>query len=71
MAYPTGEQTPVGARRFWQEAGKAEGPEHDFWHRAERQLQQQKNQPNLSDNSLSTPRERPKPGAAIEARPGN
>jgi hypothetical protein len=52
MAYPTDKQIRVRAHRLWEEAGKPEGREHEFWHQAERQLQHQENQPNLPDNSV-------------------
>jgi hypothetical protein len=52
MAYPTDDQIRVRAHLVWEEAGKPEGREHEFWYQAERQLQHQENQPNLPDNSV-------------------
>ena len=40
MAYPTDEQIRIRAYELWEQAGKPEGREEDFWHLAERDLQQ-------------------------------
>jgi DUF2934 family protein len=39
MVFPTDKQIRELAYRLWLEAGKPEGREKEFWHQAERQLQ--------------------------------
>jgi hypothetical protein len=38
MQKPTEEQIRVRAHELWEQAGKPEGREDEFWHQAERQL---------------------------------
>ena len=40
MAYPTDEQIRIRAHELWQQAGKPEGRDNEFWHLAERDLQE-------------------------------
>jgi len=40
MAYPTDDQIRVRAHQLWEQAGKPEGREDEFWHQAERELEQ-------------------------------
>jgi hypothetical protein len=40
MAYPTDEQIRIRAYELWEQAGKPEGREEEFWHLAERDLQE-------------------------------
>jgi hypothetical protein len=40
MAFPTDDQIKNRAHRLWEQAGKPEGREDEFWHRAERELQE-------------------------------
>jgi DUF2934 family protein len=39
MAKPTEEQIRTRAHELWEQAGKPEGREDEFWHQAERELQ--------------------------------
>jgi hypothetical protein len=39
MAYPTDEQIRLRARELWEQAGKPEGRDEDFWHQAQQELQ--------------------------------
>jgi hypothetical protein len=39
MTKPTDEQIRLRAYRLWEEAGRPEGREEEFWHQAERDLQ--------------------------------
>ena len=38
MAYPTDEQIRTRAHQLWEEAGKPDGRDDEFWHQAEREL---------------------------------
>jgi hypothetical protein len=38
MAYPTDEQIRIRAHQLWEEAGKPEGRQDEFWHLAEQEL---------------------------------
>jgi hypothetical protein len=40
MAYPTDEQIRIHAYELWEQAGKPKGLEEEFWHLAERDLQE-------------------------------
>jgi Protein of unknown function (DUF2934) len=40
MAYPTDEQIKLRAHQLWEQAGKPDGRESEFWHLAERDLQE-------------------------------
>ena len=40
MAYPTDEQIRIRAYELWEQAGKPQGREAEFWHLAERDLQE-------------------------------
>jgi hypothetical protein len=40
MAYPTDEQIKIRAHELWEQAGKPEGRDVEFWHLAERDLQE-------------------------------
>jgi len=39
MAYPTNEQIRLRARELWEQAGKPEGKDDDFWNQAQQELQ--------------------------------
>jgi hypothetical protein len=39
MAFPTEEQIRVRAHQLWEEAGKPEGRDDEFWRQAEQELQ--------------------------------
>jgi len=39
MASPTEEQIRTRAHQLWEQAGKPEGREEEFWHQAEQELQ--------------------------------
>jgi Protein of unknown function (DUF2934) len=39
MAHPTEEQIRKRAFELWEQAGKPEGREDEFWHQAQRELQ--------------------------------
>jgi hypothetical protein len=38
MAYPTDEQIRIRAHQLWEQAGKPEGGQDEFWHLAEQEL---------------------------------
>jgi hypothetical protein len=38
MAYPTDEQIRIRAHQLWEQAGKPEGREDEFWHLAVQEL---------------------------------
>jgi Protein of unknown function (DUF2934) len=38
MAYPTDEQIRTRAHELWQQAGRPEGRDNEFWHQAEKEL---------------------------------
>jgi hypothetical protein len=40
MAKPTEQQIRVRAHELWEEAGKPDGQQDEFWHKAEKQLSQ-------------------------------
>lgn len=40
MAFPTDQQISARAYELWEEAGRPEGRDLDFWHQAERELRQ-------------------------------
>ncbi len=40
MAYPTDEQIRARAHQLWERAGNPEGRDEEFWHDAQRELQQ-------------------------------
>ncbi len=40
MAYPTDDQIRVRAHQLREQAGKPDGREDEFWHQAERELDQ-------------------------------
>jgi hypothetical protein len=40
MAYPTDDQIRLRAHQLWEQAGKPDGREDEFWHQAERELEQ-------------------------------
>jgi hypothetical protein len=40
MSKPTEEQIKVRAHELWEQAGKPEGREEEFWHQAEKELSQ-------------------------------
>jgi hypothetical protein len=42
MSKPTEEQIKVRAHELWEQAGKPEGREDEFWHQAEKELSQGK-----------------------------
>lgn len=39
MPFPTEEQIKQRAHELWEEAGRPEGRDREFWHQAERDLQ--------------------------------
>lgn len=39
MSYPTEEQIRQRAHELWEEAGRPDGRDQEFWRRAERELQ--------------------------------
>jgi hypothetical protein len=39
MAFPTDDQIRNRAHQLWEQAGKPEGREDEFWHQAEQELQ--------------------------------
>jgi hypothetical protein len=39
MAYPTDEQIRERAHQLWEQAGRPEGKQDEFWHLAEQELQ--------------------------------
>jgi hypothetical protein len=45
MAYPTDEQIRIRAHELWEQAGKPEGRDNEFWHLAERDLQEKPEHP--------------------------
>jgi hypothetical protein len=42
MSKPTEEQIRVRAHELWEQAGKPEGREDEFWHQAEKEMSQGK-----------------------------
>ena len=40
MAYPTDEQIKIRAHELWEQAGKPESRDIEFWHLAEQDLQE-------------------------------
>jgi hypothetical protein len=46
MAQPTNDEIRVRAHQLWEQAGKPEGREEEFWHQAERELQTEDKDPN-------------------------
>jgi Protein of unknown function (DUF2934) len=38
MGYPTDEQIRTRAHELWQQAGRPEGRDNEFWHQAEKEL---------------------------------
>jgi hypothetical protein len=40
MAHPTDEQIKIRAHELWERAGKPDGRDSEFWHLAERDLQE-------------------------------
>lgn len=38
---PTNDEIQVRAHQLWEQAGKPEGREHEFWHQAERELREE------------------------------
>ena len=38
MAFPTDEQIRIRAHQLWEQAGKPDGREQEFWHQAETEL---------------------------------
>jgi hypothetical protein len=40
MTEPSEEQIRIRAHQLWEQAGKPEGPEDEFWHRAEQELRE-------------------------------
>jgi hypothetical protein len=49
---PTDEEIRARAHQLWEEAGKPQGREHEFWHQAERELQRNETQPNQPEGSV-------------------
>jgi hypothetical protein len=49
---PTDEEVRARAHQLWEEAGKPEGREHEFWYQAERELQHNHAQPNQPEGSV-------------------
>jgi hypothetical protein len=42
MPDPTDDQIRTRAHQLWEQAGKPEGREDEFWHQAEKELQEEK-----------------------------
>ena len=40
MEKPTEEQVRIRAHELWEQAGKPQGQENEFWHQAERELRE-------------------------------
>lgn len=40
MAHPKDDQIRARAHQLWERAGKPEGRDEEFWHQAERELQE-------------------------------
>jgi hypothetical protein len=40
MEKPTAEQVRILAHELWEQAGKPQGQENEFWHQAERELRE-------------------------------
>jgi hypothetical protein len=40
MQEPTQQQIRIRAHELWEQAGKPEGRQHEFWHQAERELRE-------------------------------
>jgi hypothetical protein len=51
MSYPTDEQIRTRAHELWEQAGKPEGKDDEFWHLAERDLLERK-QPGNSESNI-------------------
>jgi Protein of unknown function (DUF2934) len=51
-AMPTDEEIRARAHQLWEEPGKPQGREHEFWHQAERELQRNETQPNQPEGSV-------------------
>jgi hypothetical protein len=49
MAYPTDEQIKIRAHGLWEQAGKPDGRDIEFWHLAERDLQ---DKPEYSESTI-------------------
>jgi hypothetical protein len=53
MAKPTEEQIRMRAHELWEQAGKPDGREDEFWHLAERDLQERQQTGNPESKILS------------------
>jgi len=51
MSYPNDEQIRTRAHELWEQAGKPEGKDDEFWHLAERDLMERK-QPGNSESNI-------------------
>jgi hypothetical protein len=40
MAFPTDEQIRIRAHQLWEQEGKPDGREQEFWHQAEKELKE-------------------------------
>ena len=40
MAFPTDDQIRTRAHQLWEQAGRPEGREQEFWHQAEQELKE-------------------------------
>jgi hypothetical protein len=40
MAYPTDEQIRTRAHKLWEQAGKPDGRDAEFWHQAEKEMRE-------------------------------
>ena len=49
---PMDEEIRARAHQLWEEAGKLEGREHEFWYQSERELQHNQIQPNQPEGSV-------------------
>jgi hypothetical protein len=54
MPYPTDEQIRTRAHQLWEQAGKPEGREDEFWHQAERELQETEELRDIADEPPPT-----------------
>ena len=51
-AMPMDEEMRARAHQLWEEAGKLEGREHEFWYQSERELQHNETQLNQQEGSV-------------------
>ena len=59
MSKPTEEEIRVRAHELWEQAGKPEGREDEFWHQAEKELRDEDGRGNSESNPESIAPETP------------